>query len=322
MLLAELVDAFKVDYKFECLKRDTKEIYLTDKYLALMLSKTVSDLQKRLGIIEVSSTLTSTNGTQAYSISSSFMNPKAVLYDSYPLEKKSTQWIKEQYAQTGTPTCYAIQYEDRTAKLFLYPTPNSSETILLTGNYNYQLYSPSGGSTQDFGVFDGTSFSSNTVLPTQYDAAMLLGMMKQIFKDVGQDYDREISLLRVRQYNGEKFTYELGQEKYDKIPLTYSAGVTVLNEDFATKEIRITAAYGGAITTDYTKGWNVAPTFVDDGSKIIITSSGEFSISKTQVDKNDDDADAYQVVGDETNTIHVNYYGADYGYMTIRIRVW
>ena len=32
MLLAELVDAFKVEYKYECLKRDTKEIYLTDKY--------------------------------------------------------------------------------------------------------------------------------------------------------------------------------------------------------------------------------------------------------------------------------------------------
>jgi hypothetical protein len=325
----ELVYAFKNDYEIECLKRDTRQIRLVDRQYALMLSKTVSDLQKRLGVIEASTSITSLRAISTYNISAAFMNPKVVKYgsDTAILEKKSTEWIDKQTSQSGTPIFYAIKYTSGTAALYLYPTPDKSgDTIIVTSNLNYGLYSPS-ASTHNFGTFDGNTFSGNLVFPDQYEQALLKGMMKELFPklkhpDIHGDYEAEIELLKVLQYNGEKFEYHFDEFETDEnegIPT--ARGSTNVDIDQANKELRFTAVYGGSISVEYTRDWVAAPTVVDDGTKLIITSSGEFTM-KTYVTPNSMNVDSYQVAGDETNTIHVNYYGNNYGTITVRIEVF
>ena len=323
MYQSELISAFKADYEIECIKRGMPEINLKSKYLALMLSKAVQDLQKKLGVIEASDTKSSISGTSEYSISASFMNPKVVKYTDYELIKATTEWIEKQYPQNGTPQYYAIKFEDRTAKLLLYPTPSvSSDTILITSNYAYALYSPSGATAQDFGSFDGSTFSGNTVFPTQYDQALLLGMMKQMFKDIQADYDKEWHLLRVKQYTGQKFTYELGEDKEQSKPLTYSKGVEVLNEDFPYKKLRYTALYDShTVTEEYSKNFSDVVTAVDNGTRIIITSAGGEFTNKTRVYTNNSDVDCYQLTGSESTTIYIDYSG-DYGEMEIFVDIY
>lgn len=321
MTLNSLIYAFKNDYEIQCLLREIKPIPFRFKQIAMFLSKVVSDVQKRFGVIEASFTATSVNGSASYSISASFMEPKVVLFDSIPLEKKSMRWIKEQYAQSGTPMYYAIQYTDRTAKLYLYPTPDSDDLdIVIQCNYNYNLYDPT-DSTNDFGTFDGTTFSSNTVLPTQYDNVLLLGMLNQIFPDYKLKYEEECSLLRVKQYNGEKFTYDFGGEKETKDGLIFNKGVTELNMDEAEKYIRFEFTYGSVSISDikYQRGWTVVPTVSDDGTTITISSAQAEFNSSTKVDSNNANVDINRT---STSTITVNYFGNVYTKITLQISVW
>ena len=316
MKLSELIYAFESDYDLECLKRGMQKIDLNPKYKALMVSRIVSDLQKRLGVIEAAISLTSVGTSAAYDISQSFMTPKVVTYGGIPLEKTSVEWIEKQYATTGQPYKYAIKYGSSTPQLYLYPTPNSSgDAIVLTSEYNYNLYSPSGSSTQDFGTFDGSAFTGNTILPTQYDQALILGMLKQIFRDLENDYDREINLLKVKQYTGLPFTYEFGNDTKEYRPLTYSQGVTVINEDFPSKEVRFTAV-DGVITKSFNKGFS-AITAVDDGTNITITSADSEFNPGTLVILNQ--SMRYTQTGENTITIEA---GTGYGTLTIRILVW
>lgn len=322
MKLNDLIYAFKNDYELQCEFRGIKPIALRHKQLALILSKIVSDLQKKLGVIEASYTASSINGTASYSISASFMTPQTILYDGYPLKKKSMQWIKEQYAQSGSPMYYAIQYTDRTAKLYLYPTPDTSgdDNIVIQCKYNYNLYSPS-DSSQDFGTFTSGAFSSDTVLPSQYDQALLLGMMKEIFPDYKPQYLEEVSLLRVKQYNGEGLTYDFGGEKEVKDGLQFNRGVTELNMDEAEKYARFEFTYGAVAQTDlkYQRGWTVTPTVSDSGTVITITSSQAEFNSSTKVECNNANVDINRT---STSVITVNYFGNTFTKITCQIWVW
>ena len=323
MKLNDLIYAFKNDYELQAELRGVKPIVLRHRQLALILSKIVSDLQKKLGVIEASYTSSSVSGTASYSISASFMNAGAVLYDSIPLKKKSMQWIKEQYSFSGTPMYYAIQYTDRTAKLYLYPTPDSDgdDNIVVQCKYNYNLYSPS-DTTQDFGTFTSGAFSSDTILPSQYDQALLLGMMKEIFPDYDIRYREECSLLRVKQYNGEKFTYDFGGDKETKDGLQFSHGVTELNMDEAEKYMRYEFEYGSVAQSQlkYQRGWNVTPTVLtDDGSIITLTSSQAEFNSSTKVTVNNQNVDCNVA---STSSITINYFGDDFDSMTVQVYVW
>lgn len=324
MKTSELVDLFRADYSMQCALRGAKEINMPNRYIAAMISKTVSDIQKNLGVIEASDTITTIAGTATYSISSSFMDVQVVTYSELPIEKKSVKWIEEQYPQEGLPQYYAIQYTSSSAKLYLYPTPASSgDSVIVTSKYNYNLYSPSGSTSQDFGSFDGTKFSGNTVFPTQYDMALLLGMMKQVFKDVEIDYEKEISLLRVKQYRGEKFTYNLGMDTEEKRPFSSQQGVTALDIDKPWKYVRYTFTYGETVSASNNEkeiwGFTTAPTLSDNGSVITITSSGDEFTTPNLVEKNND---AVDVNVTDTGTITVNYFGSDYGVLTIIVKIW
>ena len=330
MILSEIIYAFEVDYKLECLKRDVREIGINAKMKALMLSKVVSDIQKRLGVIEATATYDSVAGSATYSISSRLINPKVVKYGDAVLEKTTTEWIKRQPAQTGLPYKYAILQEGATANLYLYPIPDSDGTdnILLQGNFNLGLYSPDAGSSQDFGVFDGSTFSGNLTLPQQYEQAILLGMMKQMFRDFEPDYEREMNMLKVLQYNGESFEYEFNDHTETKDISVPTSGSTMINEititDTADKYVRFTIVYGAGgtstLTVESQRGWSSVPTLLSDNGSIITISSADNEFAgNTLIIKNNDNIDANRV---DTGTITLNYFGSNFGTLILLIGVY
>ena len=328
MILSEIIYAFEVKHKIECAKRVVKEIDLNAKIKALMLSEVTSDIQKRFGAIELTATYDSVGGTSAYSISSQLINPKVVKFSDIVLEKTTTEWIKKQSSQTGQPYKYAILQEGATAQLLLFPTPDISETdvIYIQANYNFGLYSPNAGNSQDFGVFNGSVFSGNLTLPQQYEKAIILGMLKQIFADIEVQYERELALLKVLQYNGEKFEYDFNDHSETNYQSVSTSGASVINDavvDSANKYLRVTITYGAGGTSSMVvnsqKGWSSLPAFLSDSGSIITINSAdnEFN-SSTLILKNNDNIDANRV---DAGNITLTYY-ASFSVLTVIIGVW
>jgi len=215
MLLNELVDSFVTKYKMQCLLRSIPQIVLTQNFLALILAEAASDIQKLFGAIELTMPVDLIVGTDKYDLSQSVIDIKNVSsgVNGFILIRKSSDWIEKQSAITSgldnisTPLHYSMLYPAAIPQLLLYPAPTVADTLTVNYTPNFNLFSPSVVTTQDFGLFDGKAFSLNTVFPTQYDKLLLLGMMKQIFKDFEGDYQKEEALLKVLQFNGEKFDY-------------------------------------------------------------------------------------------------------------------
>jgi hypothetical protein len=206
MLLSELIDTFLTDYKFECVKRDVRQIELPPKYLVMILSKSVSEIQKNFGVIETSLPISILANTDKYDLTASVMKIKNVVSGEVRLVEKSTKWMEEQIIVSGTPQYYSSLYQSGTPKLWIYPKPIDMGTLIVNHVSNFNLYSPSSTSKGDFGDYGITNsqdYYGNTVFPTQYDTLILLGMMKQFFKDVETDYLKEKIVSMAKQVNGE-----------------------------------------------------------------------------------------------------------------------
>jgi hypothetical protein len=230
MIIGELVDVFKRRYQLECLKRRVSEIILNEKLIVLLLSETVGDIQKSFGVLEVSLPISLIAGTDKYNLSASIMTVKTVMFGDNRLIEKSTAWMECQIALSSTPNYYSILYLNAIPKIWIYPNPVSAGILTINYNPNFNFYSPSsiqietgklavddadefasddGGGTPvyvpgDFGSFFNGVYTGNTVFPTQYDKLILLGMLKQLFKELEEDYLKESILLRAKQFNGGK----------------------------------------------------------------------------------------------------------------------
>lgn len=210
MILSELVDSFLTEYKLETIKRNVPQIDLAPKLMAYLLSVAVNDIQKNFGVIELSSTVSLIAGTDKYNLTSSTMSIKKVMIGDQELTQKSTEYLESQPSTNSTPTYYSILYSAAIPKLWVYPNPVNADTLTVYFTSNYNLYSVSGVTAQDFGSFDGKSFTGNTVFPTQYDKLLILGMLKQLFRDIEADYLKEQRVLKARQFNGESLaTYKM-----------------------------------------------------------------------------------------------------------------
>ncbi len=212
MLLSELIYVFKNDYSLECLKRGTKEIHLFDKQIALMLSKTCSNIQKKFGVIEQNEQITLIAGTDKYSLTQSFMSIKNIEYwyqgnsaSTKVLIQRPVNEIEKQSALNGIPEIFTMLFNSSIPQIWLYPNPTVADTINVNYKLNFNLYSPSQVTTGDFGDYGitGNGFSGNTVFPTLFDNLLLLGLMKQMFKDMETDYRQEAIILLGKLTNGQ-----------------------------------------------------------------------------------------------------------------------
>ncbi len=212
MLLSELIYIFKNDYSLECLKRGVKEIHLIDKQIAIMLSKVCSNIQKKFGVFEQNEQITLIPGTDKYNLTQSFMEIKNISYwyqgdsaSTRTLVQKSTDVLENQPALNGIPEIYTILFQTAVPQIWLYPNPTVADVIDLNYKLNFNLYSASQATVGDFGDYGITAngFSGNTVFPTMFDNLLLLGLMKQMFKDMELDYKQEAITLLGRQFNGQ-----------------------------------------------------------------------------------------------------------------------
>lgn len=213
MILQELIDAFRADIFLQSKLRQQPEITLLDKQIALMLSKTCSEIQRKFGIIELSMPISAIVGTSQYALTSSVMNIKEVMPGKNcfrELIEKSTAWFDKRIAVSGNPEFYTVLYSSAIPQLWIYPTPIIADTLTVSYKPNFNLYSPSNNSTtQDFGSYLSTGFTGDTVFPTQYDNLLLLGMMKQVYPDMQADYTKEAIVLLSKQFSGEKLDYRM-----------------------------------------------------------------------------------------------------------------
>jgi hypothetical protein len=227
MILQQYRDHFLTKYKIECLKRGIKEIDLVNqgKVIAMLVYDAINDIQSRLGSIEnlVSIALTSTN--YSYALPMDFGYEKSVMYSNCALCKRTASWIHEHNNNcTGMPNAYAIVEmntvevvtDDYTqiltddngnsyctggigANILVSPSPNATGNLSIYYEINIDLFNPN---TND------DIYSGALVFPSLYDHAVLNYMIDSMFyTDVKPNYEKEMSKLRVKEYNGEKIRY-------------------------------------------------------------------------------------------------------------------
>lgn len=215
MILSELIYVFKTDYLFECKKRQAKSIFLSDKEIALLLSKVCSEIQKNLGVLELSLPITLIAATDHYALNASVMDVKNVVNsEGIVLQKVTTDFIESSFPQSSTPEYYSILYSSAIPQLWLFPNPDTVDTLTLNYIPNFNLYSPSSIVLGDFGNYGigaagVNGFSGNTVFPSQYDNLILLGLMKNFFDDYEAKYLKEKLLMTAKKFNGERFSYNM-----------------------------------------------------------------------------------------------------------------
>lgn len=209
MLLKELIDAFKEKYKFECFKRNVPEKIINEKFIVLLFSEVVSDIQKNFGVIQTSQSISVVSGTDKYDLTTSTMTIKDTMLGDTKLVEKSSAWMEQQTPLSATPSYYSLIYLSNKPKIWLYPNPVTADTLVVNYVANFNLYSPSSITAGDFGDFSiahANQYTGDTVFPTQYDKLLILGMLKQIFKDIEEDYSKEKMILKARQFNGESLS--------------------------------------------------------------------------------------------------------------------
>lgn len=211
MNIVSLRDNFVARYKIECLKRKVEEVNFTNqgKLVATLIYDAVGEIQSKTGIIESSQIISLVSGTNEYPLNLDFGMVKLVSCNNNILCKRTTEWINKQIdlGNTGTdPSDYAITVLSNTTmgskfNILLFPTP--STVTNLTINY-----------TSDRGAFDPTidkdAYSTNyTILPSVYDRAIIFHMVDSMFGDSKPNFDKEMTRLIAKQFNGQKLNYKM-----------------------------------------------------------------------------------------------------------------
>ncbi len=254
MIFSDVIDAFKNDYMLECIKRGTERINFNVKQIKLIFSKVLNDLQKELKIIESALSITSVNGTAAYALSRSYLRTIAAYYDGVRMTERSVDWITHQNTTstaTGDPTDFAVKRESDSAYLLLYPTPTTDGDAVVVRYYDdFKIYSYSEGLDSKI----SSTFHGYLNIPTMYDAAILLGMLSQLFDDRIFSYSREKTRLKYLKSESHGFDY-----KWSGVP---STPYDYYNSDVDTSTTR---------TSDYKSNVSLAGTKDSSNTLFIIS---------------------------------------------------
>lgn len=192
MIFEELIYAFRNDLEIEYLKRNIKEeskIRFNQKQLKLICSKVISDLQKEFKIIESTQTITTVAGESSYALTRDFMSRKDAFYESKKLVYVSMNEIYNGSESASYPIRYGIRQINSYPYIVVDPAPSESGKSIVVKSYNdMKLFSINDGLDSKSNETDDTLYMK---IPTQYDAAILLGMMAEIFDDRVDKYERE-----------------------------------------------------------------------------------------------------------------------------------
>lgn len=211
MTIVQLRDHFIARYKLECLKKGIKEIDLTHqgKIVAVMMYDAISEIQSKTSIIEGSLSIPLVVGATQYELEWDYGIIRVVSCNGAILCKKTLEWITKQndLGVTGdNPEYYAINavkdiYAGTQFNITLFPAPSIVTNLVISYTNDAKVFNTE---------FDDDAYSTNyTMLPSMYDKAILFHMVDSMFGDNKPNFDRELTRLIAKQFNGEKFSYKM-----------------------------------------------------------------------------------------------------------------
>lgn len=193
MIFEEILYVFRNDLEIEYLKRNIPEpnkIRFNQKQVKLFFTKAASDLQKEFQIIETTKEITSVAGEASYALDREFMDKISAYYDTKELIYKPMKNIYDGITSAASPIYYGIRWVNSYPYVVLNPAPAEAGKTIYVKSYNdIKLYSINDGI--DDKAADPSDDTLYMKIPTMYDQAILLGMMKEIFEDKIPAYEAE-----------------------------------------------------------------------------------------------------------------------------------
>ena len=322
MVIKELRDLFLAQYEIQSQVRGTGQIKIVDKVLASFISQAQQDIQRRLLVVESSVDITLTTTTYVHSLPSNFGQHKHAYCSNMLLEERSERFIREQITSGNSGFWYGIYQQGNTQQII---TSLTSGTVTLFYYPDFRYYQPSLGSTQDWGNFSGTVYTGKLLLPDRYDMAVLYYMLAQVIPDYWGLYEKEIRSLRGSRISSmdDGFGYELGGVNESSVAIVGTlptvAVASAIPTDTADKKIRFRVSDAGTTVTEFTDGWLVTPTIVNNITSVVVTSTNEFT-NWVHVETNNG-VFGWSQTGDTTITL-TPYPSTGWGEAEIIIEIW
>ena len=236
------------------------------------------------------------------------------------LAKKSVQWLREKMAGSLSGDYYSI-YPSGNRSYILTPVSTGTLTIYYHPDFNY--YRPSLGGTEDWGTFDGVTYSGKLLIPDRYDMAVLYKMLAFMFPDFIPMYEKELRSLRESRVGSteDTFMWSFGGDSEQDVGIntTIGYGTTSVPSTSADKFLRIRATDAGVATVSEASGWTTNPTVANNTSTIVVTSADSEFSNFTHVDTNNRDFEWSGNTGTITITTHPS---TGWGSAEILIEIW
>lgn len=205
MTLSELFDAFDATYKVECAKRNTGGIDIPRKLKALWVSQALQDLQRQVKEFQKYTDVTLVVNTYEYTLPTDFGYPVAVeVVGQGNLDPASLEELEASFQANATTidvppsgasaTQYAIRTDGTNRYIRFNGTPVANPRV-----WYYKsslLYSPSGGSSQTWGTFDGSTASGALILTDDYVPAIIDFLLSRVFDDRLPIYEMGVQKLK------------------------------------------------------------------------------------------------------------------------------
>ncbi|MFC2135984.1 hypothetical protein ACFLTH_15315 [Bacteroidota bacterium] len=196
MTILEIRDNFVARYRLECMKRGTKLIEIGDKMIAYLISAAQQDVLRKIPMMKDTKSVSLTTGTYKYDLDTNFGDVESVRDSDYgELDRVTVKDLDIIEGTTGAPTQYAIEINDNLPQIY-FDAAETGKTITVNFSIVPNFYSPSGSTAQDWGSFDGSTFTGDLIVPDRYLEAIILHMLGQMFIDFKSLYDIEIDSLR------------------------------------------------------------------------------------------------------------------------------
>lgn len=322
MKLSELVDQFRALYLIESQERQIPKIPLGNKELAFLISASQQDIQRRLAVVTVSQDIVLT-GVNLYNLNSNFGNDITAVCGGTVLSKKPVKWIREMIAQSIAGDYYAIYVSGNTQQLL---TTVASGTLTIYYHPDFNYYRPSLGGSEDWGTFNGITYSGKLLIPDRYDMAVLYRMLAFIFPDFLALYEKELRSLRESRVGSceDRMMYEFGGDLETEAETTTSTSTTITSATIlstdADKFLRIRVTDAGVATVSEASGWTTNPTVVNSVSSIVVTSADSEFTNYTHCERTQNDWEWSQT---GSNTITVTPHPSSaWGQCEILIEIW
>ena len=214
--IREIRDNFVTEYKLLCTIRNVNEISIGDKVLASWIASGQQEICDRLKVIMKPYDLyyDAMNEFFTYGLPDDWggligtdpqmefdnaMNLPTIAQPGYTLEKGDVRKI-------------TIYNDGNGYRVILSPLPISSGIIRFWYTVNPLHYSPSAGSSQDWGSFDGSTFSGSLPLPDKYKDLLVLFMLGKCFGDKKQEFE-----FRLESFKGNSASKGKDEIKYTPI---------------------------------------------------------------------------------------------------------